>query len=825
MAPANNQSKAQCADKLKQKSLMSFFGKPSTSTPEKCESNSSKKAGKLTSPSASKDVLHDTSSDSPLLEVATPLSKSSTRSSGVDATYTRSSDGGWSGKDTPPTSDPIDIDMLSDEDDGASVKSTAKPPALRQKRKIVLDESDEEGGQIDAVAYREGLSVRKRSPGRTAKGPQKKPRRLTKYEKPSTKSKARKVALNDDDFIVPDDVDEDEDESSHRSRSRASSLSEAESDVPERPKATKKTAKHPYLTKDQASGGSNTFLTAAERRVQDKKAEKKSSEDPFYFLQDVRDKDGVRPGQPGYDPRTLYIPPQAWKEFTPFEKQKGKFLELYEEDARIGHSEFDLKLTQRVKMSMVGVPEMAFNFWAAKFLAKDADELVPEDGKDKVYDDIMDEIRGLEEELDDELKAMERKLGRAIAEPVASVNLSYWHSAQGTKEIYLVQTKPSQKNVPKDWTKNGSTKAAVRWVVPSLQPTIRQLKEARENRNTAIREFKNRLYAEFDTDRAVWLHAIRVLSEMDCLFSLAKASSALGEPACRPELIEGDAAWVDFEELRHPALCATTGLKGDFIPNNVKLGGDVGRIALLTGLFNLLCPVDAILTRMGAYDNMFSNAIVCDLRRHVELGRGTSTYDGMAIAGAVLHQLATHTLALSFFATHYGSLTDDFAYHPNIRNMHMETMVDDEKRELVFLYKLIGGAASSSFGTHVASLAGVPSDVVERADIISNDFARNFKEKTAKKKDKVSGRLPLVAQADFAYLYGLAMGKDELPENKARRKAILSTIKGANRATANQLRSRWDEVFLAVDTSATADNGLGSTLGLRTPSKIIPVRR
>ena len=65
-----------------------------------------------------------------------------------------------------------------------------------------------------------------------------------------------------------------------------------------------------------------------------------------------------------------------------------------------------------------------------------------------------------------------------------------------------------------------------------------------------------------------------------------------------------------------------------------------------------------------------------------ELGRGTSTYDGMAIAGAVLHQLATHTIPLSFFATHYGSLTDDYAYHPNIRNMHMSTLVDDEKCEV-----------------------------------------------------------------------------------------------------------------------------------------------
>lgn len=99
------------------------------------------------------------------------------------------------------------------------------------------------------------------------------------------------------------------------------------------------------------------------------KEEKKSTEDPFSFLVDVRDKDGVRPGEPVYDQRTLYIPQSAWKQFTPFEKQfweikqnhfdtilffqKGKFLELYEEDARVGHREFDLKLTSRVKMSMV----------------------------------------------------------------------------------------------------------------------------------------------------------------------------------------------------------------------------------------------------------------------------------------------------------------------------------------------------------------------------------------------------------------------------------------------------------------------------------------
>jgi len=114
---------------------------------------------------------------------------------------------------------------------------------------------------------------------------------------------------------------------------------------------------------------------------------------------------------------------------------------------------------------------------------------------------------------------------------------------------------------------------------------IRSLKEATENRNQAIKTFKNRLFAEFDADRGVWLRAVRTLSELDCLISLAKSSVALGEPRCRPEIVEGESAFVDFKELRHPALCASERLKGDFIPNDVQLGGDKGKIALLTGSF------------------------------------------------------------------------------------------------------------------------------------------------------------------------------------------------------------------------------------------------
>lgn len=129
---------------------------------------------------------------------------------------------------------------------------------------------------------------------------------------------------------------------------------------------------------------------------------------------------------------------------------------------------------------------------------------------------------------------------------------------------------------------NSCFQAVARWTVPDLSRKIRDLKEARETRNAAIKNFKLRVFAEFDKDRDVWLRAVRTLAELDCLFSLAKSSLAIGEPACRPEFVDGDGecAFLDFEELRHPTMC----LRSDnFIPNDVKLGGDVARVALLTG--------------------------------------------------------------------------------------------------------------------------------------------------------------------------------------------------------------------------------------------------
>ncbi|KZV87127.1 hypothetical protein EXIGLDRAFT_210105 [Exidia glandulosa HHB12029] len=436
------------------------------------------------------------------------------------------------------------------------------------------------------------------------------------------------------------------------------------------------------------------------------------------------------------------------------------------------------------------------------------DALLPREGKDEQYDEVIAEIDDIETKLENKREKISKELG---------VEVTYWHSSQGQKEIYIVQVPASKgKKVPSDWTATNSTKAMKRYDVPELASLIRKLKEARENRTSAISSFSLRVYARFDADRGLWLRAVRMLAELDCLFSLAKASEAIGA-TCRPEVVESadGKASVEFKNLKHPALCLK---RDEFIPNDVNLGGDAPRVMLLTGpnmggkstLMRMtaagvimaqlgmllpadsarISPVDTIMTRMGAYDNMFSNSSTfkveldecCKILKQAtprslvildELGRGTSTYDGMAIAGAVLHELATHTLALSCFATHYSSLTDDYAFHPQIRNMHMATRVDDEKRELVFLYKLVEGVATGSFGTHVASLAGVPSDVVERAEVISADFATKFKKKI---EGKTRSALPLPVQADFAYLTKLVSGLS-LPDDETRRREVLKTIR------------------------------------------------
>lgn len=211
--------------------------------------------------------------------------------------------------------------------------------------------------------------------------------------------------------------------------------------------------------------------------------------------------------------------------------------------------------------------------------------------------------------------------------------------------------------------------------------------------------------------------------------------------------------WFDADFLVGCGCSFIGGESHDFIPNDIALGGSKENMVLLTGpnmagkstLLRMTCaavimaqlgcfvpatrarisPIDAIYSRMGANDFIFANASTfkvemddCNkiLQKSTpkslvildELGRGTSTYDGMSIAFAVLHRLATHVGCVGFFATHFTSLTDDYALHPQIRLCNMLTQVDDATKVVVFLYKLVDGSAPKSYGPHVASMAGLP---------------------------------------------------------------------------------------------------------------------
>ncbi|WWC67072.1 uncharacterized protein I206_100979 [Kwoniella pini CBS 10737] len=434
------------------------------------------------------------------------------------------------------------------------------------------------------------------------------------------------------------------------------------------------------------------------------------------------------------------------------------------------------------------------------------------EGKYEVPDDektvTILPIPGADEECDEADEAvaeLDAKLNAILAREAKDLNLRvdpnynrpkdgirFWHSNQGLKEIYYIEV-PAGTRVGHNWAKQNATKQYARYYTSQIRPLVEDMKEAKETASIKKNGFYKKLLKEFDQDRTVWIKTVRVIAELDCLVSLARVSNDMDEPKCRPEFIEASSAFIDFEDLRHPSMC----LRSDFISNNVQLGYKQPRQVLLTGpnmagkstllrmtaagviLAQMGCyvpasvarlsPVDRIQTRMGAYDNMFASASTFKVELDEcakilrdagpkslvildELGRGTSTYDGMAIAGAVLHHLATHTLPLGFFATHYGSLTDDFSYHPNIRKMHMQTHVDDNLQQVVFLYKLIPGVAESSHGTHVAQMAGVPMEVVQRAQTVSDEFFKAFNVKLTKKR---KSNLSLMGQSDFSFLIKL----------------------------------------------------------------------
>lgn len=400
--------------------------------------------------------------------------------------------------------------------------------------------------------------------------------------------------------------------------------------------------------------------------------------------------------------------------------------------------------------------ESRLKYWMDSFdrsKAKETGVLVPERGIEEDFDNSHDAIKEIEDEFEVLLRTQRKVLG--------SNAICYRDNG---KEIMQLEVPVKVKGIPKNWDQMSATKQVKRYYFPELRRLVRKLQEAQERHSQIVKEVAGRFYARFDENYEIWLAAVKIIAQLDCLISLAKASASLGYPSCRPEFVDDERSTLELVELRHPCLLANV---DDFIPNDVVLGGQTRNLTLLTGAnaagkstvlrmtcvavimaqigcylpcqYARLTPFDRIMSRLGAQDHIFaaqstffvelaetkkilSEATPRSLVILDELGRGTSSHDGLAVAQAVLHHLASHIGCLGFFATHYHSLSAEFKHHPEISSKRMKILVDDEQRRVTFLYKLEEGVAEGSFGMHCASMCGIASAVVDRAEEAAREW-------------------------------------------------------------------------------------------------------
>jgi DNA mismatch repair protein MSH6 len=430
----------------------------------------------------------------------------------------------------------------------------------------------------------------------------------------------------------------------------------------------------------------------------------------------------------------------------------------------------------------------ALHHWKDAFdraKAKDEGLFIPQPGVEEDFDESQERIDNVEKELQQLLNRARKDLGSSAIK-----------FTDNGKEIYQLEV-PTKvtKPIPKSWKQMSATKACKRWYSPELESLVQDLKEAQEMHGQVVKAMAGRFFARFDENYTVWLAAVKIVAHLDCLISLAKASNALGSPSCRPEFIEDESARsvLEFQDLRHPCIETTT----NFIPNDISLGGFDPSITLLTGanaagkstILRMTCvavilaqigcyipcesarmtPVDRIMSRLGAQDNIFagqstfmvelsetkkilSEATPRSLVILDELGRGTSSYDGVAVAQAVLHHIATHVGALGYFATHYHSLATEFATHPEIAAKRMAVKVEEDIRDVTFLYKLEDGVAQGSYGMHCAAMCGIPSKVIDRAEEAAQSWEHTGRIKESLEKAKESNWVPLGVLSDVAWL-------------------------------------------------------------------------
>ena len=382
----------------------------------------------------------------------------------------------------------------------------------------------------------------------------------------------------------------------------------------------------------------------------------------------------------------------------------------------------------------------------------------------------LDHLRGLQNTGKNFLDEMcEREIKRT---GITSLKISF-NNVFG----YFIEVRNSHKDkVPEDWIRKQTLVNAERYITEELKEYEEQILGAEEK----ISKIEQQLYRKVCENVMIYIDQIqdnsKIIAELDC--GVALSELAVSESYTKPVLNEGFE--IELKEARHPIIENALPLGEKYIPNDLFLSKDSQQIIMVTGpnmagksailrqtaIICLLAQIgsfvpakhaeigilDKIFTRVGASDNISSgeSTFMVEMNEAAnilnniserslilldEIGRGTSTYDGVSIAWAIAEYLHQHpTKAKTLFATHYHELNEMTVNFERIKNFHVS--IQEHKGSIIFLRKLLSGGSEHSFGIHVAKLAGMPAKVVNRANEVLKTLEKSRSQSGSKNSAK-----------------------------------------------------------------------------------------
>jgi DNA mismatch repair protein MutS len=393
------------------------------------------------------------------------------------------------------------------------------------------------------------------------------------------------------------------------------------------------------------------------------------------------------------------------------------------------------------------------------------------DGVDK----DLDELRGLAFSGKDFLMQIQERESQRTEIP--SLKISY----NNVFGYYLEVRNTHKDKVPSDWIRKQTLTQAERYITEELKEYETKILGAEEKISSIeLRLFNDLVASIMEYTASIQLNA-QLIARIDCLLSFAKI--AIKNNYVRPSV--NDTKVLKILNGRHPVIEKTLPVGEEYISNDIYLDNETQQIMMITGpnmsgksavlrqtaLIVLMAQmgsfvpasaadigiVDKIFTRVGASDNISSGestfmvemnetaSILNNLSDRSlilldEIGRGTSTYDGISIAWAIAEFIHEHPKAKgkTLFATHYHELNEMEGIFKRIRNFNVS--VKEVGQRIIFLRKLAQGGSNHSFGIHVAKLAGMPSRVVERAKDVLVQLEKSHS------RENLNGNIQQVAQ-------------------------------------------------------------------------------